>query len=187
MKNKNLLIGGAVLLGIILYLRSRKTSNQTKDLRIEDAGDLGMEEGSMDDSMGGSLDSYGYGAPTMGGGIPVMGGGALAQENGGGAVMVTSEPVVVAQPKKQPPKVFPNLFGKPQVSPKPKPANVMSVSQKPKPVTPTMSTGTLAGKNTGFQPLDSVSSGNTGGNNFLTFDGGVDRPSNLDFGGNIID
>ena len=35
MKNKNLLIGGAVLIGIILYLRSRKTTSET---RSQDAG-----------------------------------------------------------------------------------------------------------------------------------------------------
>ena len=71
MKNKNLLIGGAVLLGIILYLRSRKNTDET---RSEDAG----------------------------GGIGGVGGGALSQENGGGAVMQTSQPQVVAKPKMQP-------------------------------------------------------------------------------------
>lgn len=75
MKNKNLLIGGAVLLGIILYLRSRNQANQTEETRAVDAG----------------------------GGLGGVGGGAMAQENGGGAVMQTSQPVVVAQPKKEPP------------------------------------------------------------------------------------
>lgn len=75
MKNKNLLIGGAVLIGIILYLRSRNKANETDETRSVDAG----------------------------GGLGGVGGGAMAQENGGGAVMQTSQPVVVAQPKKQPP------------------------------------------------------------------------------------
>jgi hypothetical protein len=75
MKNKNLLIGGAVLIGIILYLRSRNKANDTDETRSVDAG----------------------------GGLGGVGGGAMAQENGGGAVMQTGQPVVVAQPKKTPP------------------------------------------------------------------------------------
>jgi hypothetical protein len=74
MKNKNLLIGGAVLIGIILYLRSRNKANES-ETRSVDAG----------------------------GGLGGVGGGAMAQENGGGAVMQTGQPVVVAQPKKTPP------------------------------------------------------------------------------------
>ena len=75
MKNKNLLIGGAVLIGIVLYLRSRNKANDTDETRSVDAG----------------------------GGLGGVGGGAMAQENGGGAVMQTGQPVVVAQPKKTPP------------------------------------------------------------------------------------
>lgn len=153
MKNKNLLIGGAVLLGIILYLRSRNKSNEA-DTRSADA------EGSA------------------GGGLGSAGGGAMAKENGGGAVMATSQPVVVAQPKKQPPTMTPSLFNKP--------INVGGTTIKPS--TPSnVATGIMAGKNTGFKPTGIMSSGNTGGNNFLTFDGGIDRPSDLDFGGQIID
>lgn len=72
MKNKNLLIGGAVVLGIIIYLRSRKNTNES---RSEDAG----------------------------GGIGSVGGDAISKENGGGAVMQTSQPEVVAKPKMQKP------------------------------------------------------------------------------------
>ena len=72
MKNKNLLIGGAVLIGIILYLRSRKTNDESRSV---DAG----------------------------GGLGGVGGGAMAQENGGGAVMQTGQTQVVAQPKRTPP------------------------------------------------------------------------------------
>jgi hypothetical protein len=80
MKNKNLLIGGAVLIGIILYLRSRNKANDTDETRSVDAG----------------------------GGLGGVGGGAMAQENGGGAVMQTGQPVVVAQPKKtSPPSATP--------------------------------------------------------------------------------
>ena len=79
MKNKNLLIGGAVLIGIILYLRSRNKANDTDETRSVDAG----------------------------GGLGGVGGGAMAQENGGGAVMQTGQPVVVAQPKKTPPATPP--------------------------------------------------------------------------------
>ena len=79
MKNKNLLIGGAVLIGIVLYLRSRNKANDTDETRSVDAG----------------------------GGLGGVGGGAMAQENGGGAVMQTGQPVVVAQPKKTPPATPP--------------------------------------------------------------------------------
>ena len=76
MKNQNLIIGGAVLLGIILYLRSKKKPTETAETRSVDAG----------------------------GGLGGVGGGAIAQENGGGAVMQTTQPIVVAQPKRKPPR-----------------------------------------------------------------------------------
>jgi hypothetical protein len=75
MKNKNLLIGGAVLVGIILYLRSRNKANDTDETRSVDAG----------------------------GGLGGVGGGAIAKENGGGAVMQTGQPVMVAPVKPKPP------------------------------------------------------------------------------------
>jgi hypothetical protein len=72
MKNKNLLIGGAVVAGLLfLYFRNRQNAD--------------AEERSA------------------GAGLGSVGGGAMAQENGGGAVMQTSQPVLVSPVKKQPP------------------------------------------------------------------------------------
>lgn len=72
MKNKNLLIGGAVVAGLLfLYFRNR----QSTDAQERSAG----------------------------AGLGSVGGGAIAQENGGGAVMQTGQPVLVAPVKPKPP------------------------------------------------------------------------------------
>lgn len=72
MKNKNLLIGGAVVAGLLfLYFRNRQSTD--------------AEERSA------------------GAGLGSVGGGAIAQENGGGAVMQTGQPVLVAPVKPKPP------------------------------------------------------------------------------------
>jgi hypothetical protein len=70
MKNKNLLIGGAIVAGLLFLLFRKKPTTTTEGERIG-GGDAGL---------GG------------GGG----GGGAIAQENGGGAIMQTGQPILVA-------------------------------------------------------------------------------------------
>jgi hypothetical protein len=141
MKNRNLLIGGAVLIGILLYLRNRNKTNETAndDLRSEDAGG---------------------------------GGKALAKENGGGAIMDTTQPVVVAQPKRQPPKISKPLFGRINVG-------GTTILNTPKP-----STGTGIMSPTNLQDAIDRAKGRS---NFLTFDGNDEQSSGLDFDGNIVD
>ena len=147
MKNKNLLIGGAVLLGIILYLRSKNKSTETAETRSVDAGGLGG-----------------------------VGGGAIAQENGGGAVMQTTQPIVVAQPKRLPPRQssIPRFKN---------PEDKIAWLKKNSPdLLPNFNTST---QTQGNRLKDLMARAQ--GSNFLTFSGDVENPSNLDFGGNIID
>lgn len=159
MKNKNLIIGGAVLLGIILYLRSRNKSTETAETRSVDAG----------------------------GGLGGVGGGAMAQENGGGAVMQTGQPVVVAQPKRLPPRQssiprFRNVedkiawlkINRPDLLP-----NFNPTTQASSNISATQASSNL--------PANIQEAIDRAKGNFLTFSGDVENPSNLDFGGNIID
>ena len=162
MKNKNLLIGGAVLIGIILYLRSRNKANDS-ETRSVDAG----------------------------GGLGGVGGGAIAQENGGGAVMQTTQPIVVAQPKRKPPRQssiprFGNLENKITWLKRNRPDLLPNFN------TSTQTQGNLSTTQTPSnlpaniqEAIDRAKDRAKG--NFLTFSGDVENPSNLDFGGNIID
>ena len=158
MKNTNLIIGGAVLLGIILYLRSRNKANEG-ETRSVDAG----------------------------GGLGGVGGGAMAQENGGGAVMQTGQPVVVAQPKRKPPRqsIIPRFnnpedklawlkINRPDLLP-----NFYSSTQASSNIPSTQSSSNL--------PANIQEAIDRAKGNFLTFSGDVENPSILDFGGNIID
>ena len=153
MKNKNLLIGGAVLLGIILYLRSRKSTD--------------AEERSA------------------GAGLGSVGGGAIAQENGGGAVMQTSQPVVVATPSA--------TSTASQGTLRPLRINTSSVSSA-RPYNTSIGAGL---PNIFGSPRPATSSNpqldlsnrinaSLGRSNFLTFDGNIEATSgNLDFEGNL--
>jgi hypothetical protein len=153
MKNKNLLIGGAVLLGIILYLRSRKSTD--------------AEERSAGAGLGG------------------VGGGAIAQENGGGAVMQTSQPVVVATPSATSTSsqgtLRPLSINTPSVS-SARPYNTSigaglpNLFGSPRPATSTNPQLDLSNR----------INASLGRSNFLTFDGNIEATSgNLDFEGNL--
>ena len=120
MKNKNLLIGGAIVAGLLFLLLRKKPTTTTEEERIG-GGDAGL-----------------------GGG----GGGAIGQENGGGAIMQTGQPILVApidnMYRPLPPDRVNNtlrplpitrpLFGRPSVSPiaptspAPRPNDVVSAN-----------------------------------------------------------
>jgi hypothetical protein len=146
MKNKNLLIGGAVVAGLLFfYFRNRQTDNG--ELRASDS-DLGG------------------------------GGGAMAQENGGGAVMQTGQPVVVAQPKRKPPRQssIPRFNN---------PEDKLAWLKINRPdLLPNFNPSTQASSNLPANIQEAIDRAK---GNFLTFSGDVENPSNLDFGGNIID
>ena len=151
MKNQNLIIGGAVLLGIILYLRSKNKPTETAETRSVDAG----------------------------GGLGGVGGGAIAQENGGGAVMQTTQPIIVAQPKRLPPRQssIPRFNN---------PEDKLAWLKINRPdLLPNFNTSTQTQGNLSINIKDLMARAQ--GSNFLTFSGDVENPSNLDFGGNIID
>lgn len=150
MKNKNLLIGGAVVAGLLfLYLRSRKNAD--------------AEERSA------------------GAGLGSVGGGAIAQENGGGAVMQTSQPVVVATPTASQGTLRPLRINTSSVS-SARPYNTSigaglpNIFGSPRPAT----------SSNPQLDLSNRINASLGRSNFLTFDGNIEATSgNLDFEGNL--
>jgi hypothetical protein len=169
MKNKNLLIGGAVVAGLLfLYFRNRQSSEVESEER------------------------------SAGAGLGSVGGGAISQENGGGAVMQTGQPIVVAQPKMQPPTTSTPKIQLTKFELEARLLKSCGVRPLVKGARRNLYNDCVAREKEalraqGLWSFDgdidtpTMSSGNTGGNNYLTFDGGIDRPSDLDFGGQIID
>jgi hypothetical protein len=165
MKNKNLLIGGAVFAGLLfLYFRNRPTSTNQDEERI--GGDAGL---------GGD------------------GGGAMAQENGGGALMETGQPILVSPNdntyRPLPPDRVNNTlrplpitkpFGNPFFAPKPlfgKPSvsTIAPTSPAPRPATNDVSAN-----------INQAVSNASNLRNFSTFNGMADGKVNgLDFGGDL--
>lgn len=157
-KNKNLIIGGVIALGIILLLRRKKTSTTDDEVRGGAGGGAGEDSG-------------------LGGG----GGGAIAQENGGGAIMQTGSPVIVApndNTYRPLPSVQANNTLRPLPITKPLFSNpVGSTSPARRPSTNGVSAN-----------IGQAVSNATNLRNFSTFNGIVDGKVNgLDFDGNIID
>jgi hypothetical protein len=163
MKNKNLLIGGAIVAGLLFLLLRKKPTTTTEEERTSDAG--------------------------LGGG----GGGAMAQENGGGALMETGQPILVSPNdntyRPLPPDRVNNTlrplpitkpFGNPFFAPKPlfgKPSvsTIASTSPAPRPATNDVSAN-----------INQAVSNASNLRNFSTFNGMADGKVNgLDFGGDL--
>jgi len=150
MKNKNLLIGGAVVAGLLfLYFRNRPTSTNQDEERI--GGDTGLGSG---------------------------GGGAIAQENGGGAIMQTGQPILVAPNdntyRPLPPDRVNNTL-RPLPITRPSVSLISQTSPAPRPATNDVSANIN-------QAISNVSSLR----NFSTFNGMEDGKVNgLDFGGDL--
>jgi hypothetical protein len=158
MKNKNLLIGGAIVAGLLFLLLRKKPTATTEEERSSDAG--------------------------LGSG----GGGAIAQENGGGAIMQTGQPILVAPndnmyrplppdrvnntlrplPITRPAVLQRPLFVRPSVSP------IASTSPVPRP-------NDVVSAN-----INQAVSNATNLRNFSTFNGMSDfKVNGLDFGGDL--
>lgn len=169
MKNKNLLIGGGIALAILLYLRSRRTSTE-QDVRLGEGGSESEDSG-------------------LGGG----GGGALAQENGGGAIMQTGSPIIVAPndnyyrplPSVQatntlrPLPIIQPLFSPKPLFSKPAVSTMPSTSPAPRPALRPATNDVSAN-------ISQAVSNATNLRNFSTFNGMADGKVNgLDFGGDL--
>jgi hypothetical protein len=110
----------------------------------------------------------------------------MAQENGGGAVMQTGQPVIIAQPKRKPPRqsIIPR-FNNPE-------DKIAWLKINRPDLLPNFNPSTQASTNPSTQasinlPANIQEAIDRAKGNFITFSGDIENPSNLDFGGNIID